>query len=618
MSAGMLLSLVILLACPWVDESDRAAAADRDGDGVSSVAFGGTDCDDADAAVGAPALTVYADADGDGLGDAATAALACAAGEGVVTDATDCDDGDASVGAPTMRWPDADGDGHGDATAAGALACTGGAAEAGDCDDVDASVHPGAWESCVGEVDANCDGAVGGDWCSTAGLGPWATATPEGVGYGSAFGERLAGGVDIDGDGTLDVVVGAPYAFTSLAFSGADLLAGRDLDESDAILEFAEFQAGNGVSFSVGDATGDGVADLLVGCPGEPDDTQLLGADVAVVELPTDGQVRASDARITGATASGWFGYTQAYNPDNEGVATLLVGAPQSNDFTGGAWAVEMPLPGGGEYVVTDLPQAALGGMPSQGAGFGVGWEVAWLENEGGDIAVVADQAAVVQRKVTGAVVLWQPELGAGETAVTFGEGTGVYGVHDYESFGYSVAVGDYNGDGVEDLAVGAIHSYRDDADVGAVYLFHSAAELEGWIPETSADQAILGESGPDVPGAEYPLFGARVVFPGDMNGDGLGDLAASAPFVTGLGGEIGAGAVYVVPGGLSGRDLRVEEVAWVRYGADPRITFGAGLTPAGDVDEDGRADLAVGALDWPAGNGTQIGAVALWLGGQL
>jgi hypothetical protein len=372
------------------------------------------------------------------------------------------------------------------------------------------------------------------------------------------------------------------------------------------------------VSFSVGDATGDGVADLLVGCPGEPDDTQLLGADVAVVELPTDGQVRASDARITGATASGWFGYTQAYNPDNEGVATLLVGAPQSNDFTGGAWAVEMPLPGGAEYVVTDLPQASLGGMPSQGAGFGVGWEVAWLENEGGDIAVVADQAAVVQRKVTGAVVLWQPELGAGETAVTFGEGTGVYGVHDYESFGYSVAVGDYNGDGVEDLAVGAIHYYRDDADVGAVFLFHSAAELEGWIPETSADQAILGESGPDVPGAEYPLFGARVVFPGDMNGDGLGDLAASAPFVTGLGGEIGAGAVYVVPGGLSGRDLRVEEVAWVRYGADPRITFGAGLTPAGDVDEDGRADLAVGALDWPAGNGTQIGAVALWLGGQL
>lgn len=123
MSAGMLLSLVILLACPWVDESDRAAAADRDGDGVSSVAFGGTDCDDADAAVGAPALTVYADTDGDGLGDAAAEALACAPGEGLVTDATDCDDGDASVGAPTMRWPDADGDGHGAADAPGAEGC---------------------------------------------------------------------------------------------------------------------------------------------------------------------------------------------------------------------------------------------------------------------------------------------------------------------------------------------------------------------------------------------------------------------------------------------------------------------------------------------------------------
>jgi hypothetical protein len=98
--------LVLLFpACPWVD---GAALRDRDGDGHLAPAFGGDDCDDDDARVGAPSVESYADADGDGLGDPATFAVACDAA-GRVDNGDDCDDTDPAL--PALRFDDADGDG---------------------------------------------------------------------------------------------------------------------------------------------------------------------------------------------------------------------------------------------------------------------------------------------------------------------------------------------------------------------------------------------------------------------------------------------------------------------------------------------------------------------------
>ena len=77
---------------------DGIDGTDGDGDGIASVASGGTDCDDADPSEEASAeQTFYADKDGDGFGDADNMASACEMPLGYVENADDCDDEESAV-----------------------------------------------------------------------------------------------------------------------------------------------------------------------------------------------------------------------------------------------------------------------------------------------------------------------------------------------------------------------------------------------------------------------------------------------------------------------------------------------------------------------------------------
>ncbi|GDX81170.1 hypothetical protein LBMAG42_29810 [Deltaproteobacteria bacterium] len=613
----MFVPMLLSLGCPWFDEADRAGVVDVDGDGVLAEAFGGNDCDPNDPAVGGPNVKVFADVDGDGFGDADVPAVKCDVGGGFVADNTDCDDTDASIGGPTSAWPDGDGDGYApdDATAVTSCPAEHLVPRLGDCNDESPAVHPGAVENCTGGEDTNCDGSVGGDACTTAGLGPWMTNTVDGAGSQTDFAYTVLGRVDVDGDGTLDVVVSAPYGYELFAFSGVDLLAGADLDTTDALLRFDEFQFLMGKGLAIGDATGDGVADLLVGCPGVDDEAEGTGAEVVVVALPADGHVSQNDGSVVADTPTGWFGYSLAWNEDVGGAPALLVGAPVENEFDGAAWVVEMPLPDDEAHAVSALNHGSTSGFPSQGDGYGMGWDVAWLQGSGGDIAVVSDQAGVYGSEISGVVTLWHPEFGT-TTPIAEGEGAGIHGINSYEGFGYSLAVGDYSGDGVEDLAVGSIHADGQGPGTGVVFVYNSAAALEGWHDERDADTIFLGEdrNGPRT----SPLLGVRVAFAGDMNNDGQQDLAMAAPFAAGLDGEVGAGAVYVAPGGLPDDEYAVQEVAWTRYGHIAELHAGFGLAPAGDIDNDGLDDLVIGMPGWTDDVGTPVGAVTLWWGSQL
>jgi hypothetical protein len=188
-------------------DTECAATCDADQDGELGLAFGGTDCDDTDAAINTTAVEVCDDADNDcdGLtdvdddsldlstatpqwldGDAdgyggVEAPTACSLLPGNVTDSTDCDDTDSGVnpgatevcdgvdqncniqideGLPKTGWfPDVDLDGFGD-SGAGVQACAqppGMVTDFHDCDDSDASVNPNATEVCDG-ADNNCNG----------------------------------------------------------------------------------------------------------------------------------------------------------------------------------------------------------------------------------------------------------------------------------------------------------------------------------------------------------------------------------------------------------------------------------------------------------------------------
>ena len=116
-------------------------------------------------------------------------------------------------------------------------------------------------------------------------------------------------------------------------------------------------------------------------------------------------------------------------------------------------------------------------------------------------------------------------------------------GVGDNAFFGDSLATGDVTGDGTVDLVVGATFAAETGRPAGgAVYLF---AGREDWAAETTASEA------------EFALFGAEefdelgdYVTTGDINGDGIDDIAATAEAADGPdnGREFGA-EVHVVFG---------------------------------------------------------------------
>jgi hypothetical protein len=170
--------------------------------------------------------------------------------------------------------------------------------------------------------------------------------------------------------------------------------------------------------------------------------------------------------------------------------------------------------------------------------------------------------------------------------------------VEERDLFGYSLAGGDFNGDGYDDLAIGApgeslLGGGPGDffSPVGVVYvLFGSTEGLTGsnsqfWSQDSEgiADRAEVGDRFGEVLGA------------GDFNGDRIADLAIGVPFE-----DFGAGAVHVLHGsslGLTaeGSQFWSEDSPGIASDPDDAERFGSSLA-AGDFNNDSRNDLAIGA----------------------
>jgi hypothetical protein len=348
-----------------------------------------------------------------------------------------------------------------------------------------------------GEADggASAAGAVNILYGSAAGLtgGPQLyQANPE---TNDRFGESLAAG-DFNGDGVFDLAVGAPGedigtagdagAVTVLFGSAAGITAAGAqtiFQGSGGVTGSAEALDGFGTSLASGLLAGDGIADLVVGVPGE--DLGAVGEAGAVNVLAgsASGLVNGSLATQSNPEPSDAFG-TAVATGDFDQVAgdDVAVGAP--DETVGGrrsAGSVSVfngPPSGLASERLLFQGTAGIPGTPELGDLFGAA--LAPTDSDGigqWDLAVGVPYEDVGPDVDTGVV-----NLLAGSTTGPSGGRLLQQGTpEDFDYFGWALAGGfflhDFDNNGFFDLAVGApLEDVGTDVDAGAVTVFSAAA----------------------------------------------------------------------------------------------------------------------------------------------
>jgi len=176
-----------------------------------------------------------------------------------------------------------------------------------------------------------------------------------------------------------------------------------------------------------------------------------------------------------------------------------------------------------------------------------------------------------------------------------------------YDHFGRALAVGDFNDDGWDDVAVGAPFESQSMVSAGAVYVYcGSATSLQ---PCAQVNQIGVVE--------RFDRFGWALAA-GDFDGDGVDDLAVSAPW-EGPAGDPSSGAIFIYHGSTGATMLVPDD--WydqesLSFGGNEKgDRFGWALAAA-DFDGDQIDDLAIGAPGETPGSSPRSGAVFVAQGG--
>jgi hypothetical protein len=187
---------------------------------------------------------------------------------------------------------------------------------------------------------------------------------------------------------------------------------------------------------------------------------------------------------------------------------------------------------------------------------------------------------------------------------------TNIYGTEDSQYLGISVSsAGDVNGDGYDDVIVGANQANAGGTDRGRAYIFFGGTGLTGLKADTTADVDIYGTEN----NSQY--LGVSVSSAGDVNGDGYDDVIVGAN-----GANVGGtsrGRAYIFFGGPGLTGLKADTTADVNiYGTENNSqSLGDSVSSAGDVNGDGYDDVIVGANGANVG-GTFRGRAYIFFGG--
>lgn len=341
-----------------------------------------------------------------------------------------------------------------------------------------------------------------------------------------------------------------------------------------------------------GDLDGDGFGDLLVSGPLEGEAGQMSGS-VYVFSNPTPGTWLADAQELLELTGEGpyeWAGFGLAYaDVDADGFDDVWVGARLASGGVGAAYLVRSPRTGS-SVSLSEADTKLVGESLDQ-----VGMDVASagdVDGDGGaDVWIGAPYAAALAGTVflvPGTVRGVHPIRGV---ALAEWQGTGAF-----DALGQRLSgIGDVDGDGIGEAAVGAESFDAAGVDAGAAFVLSGAER--GVRSIADADATWLGEVPGDFAGASTPAIG-------DLDGDGYTDLAVGARGVS-------AGTLYLVYGPFPA-EASLAEARTKLIGEADEDYAGAHATGC-DLDGDGQRDLIVGAHG--AGPGVEAGRVYVFYG---
>ena len=168
------------------------------------------------------------------------------------------------------------------------------------------------------------------------------------------------------------------------------------------------------------------------------------------------------------------------------------------------------------------------------------------------------------------------------------------------DNFGFSVSTaGDVNGDGYDDVIVGAIHY---DKAKGRAYVYNGSAEGLSAIPDWTAE----GDQ-------DAAQFGSSVNTAGDVNGDGYDDVIIGAPGYSND--QVQEGRAYIYLGSEVGLSI---VPAWTAESNHDDAYFGFSVSTAGEVNGDGYDDVIIGAPFYTDNDHVQEGRAFVYLGSAV